>query len=151
MLVNPLPKTQKKKHKSWLKAEPPTWIRQQVRERSNGICEYSGTTANHMHHLKEKGMGGGSGMNLAINIWHINKAYHNHDNTEFLKEGYAELKRRIDSTFTKKKYTFREIAELLQVPKNKQCELWHEVNKFLKHSNECFYVWDIKRWLNKNL
>lgn len=98
MLVNTFDKP-KKKAKSRRKVVPKK-VMKIVEERSKGICEYCNSNkATDPHHICEIGMGGGNRLDIPINILHVCRICHNHDNTKFLQDANNILRQRVEKKF----------------------------------------------------
>lgn len=161
MLVQPIPK-EKYKTKKQKRNGIPKKLVAEVHKRSGGICEYchSRKATDYPHHMNERGMGGGRGLDILINMLDVCGICHNHDDLEFLHWCDKELERRIGKEFKGcPMYTLKSVARRLNLDEN-------EVNKqYTKKllSAKCISIYneqgqkrnivyastfeDIKRWL----
>lgn len=158
------PKPDKKKKK---RNGIPKKLVAEVHKRSGGICEYchSRKATDYPHHLNERGMGGGRGLDILINMLDVCPICHNHDDTEFLKWCDKELERRISKAFRGSKdtrYSLDLVADKLKIDYDLLFEQYRKnfllarlekiENGFAKtklsEREEIFaHYEDIKRWL----
>jgi hypothetical protein len=159
MLVQPIPK-EKYKTKKQKRNGIPKKLVAEVHKRSGGICEYchSRKATEYPHHLNERGMGGGRGLDILINMLDVCGICHNHDDLEFLNWCDKELEQRIEEEFRGYDgFAIKSIAQRLgmseddvisqQMKKFLRCKMIGLGGERLQQITHVSTKEDIKRWL----
>jgi hypothetical protein len=131
-----------------------------VHQRSGRRCENESrgfrcgkSVTEYPHHLNERGLGGGRGLDIVLNLLDICEDCHNHDDVNFLHWCDYELDRRINEAFSYSQLfdiIFFGLDDISVITGLSRDEIDRQVLKgFLKTSPEGIcHIDDIIRWLH---